>query len=226
MESLEQSALHPQSVGEQSDSSVELLPRPSFYRNHLKPVLDRVIGLLLMIILSPIILVSIALVALSVGTPVIYTQDRVGLDGRPFKLYKLRTMIPDRRSGLGDYIGPERRQTHKSRQDPRVTAIGRLLRAVRFDELPQLWNVWQGDMSLVGPRPELPEIVANYHQWQHRRHTVKPGLTGLWQVSHHNGKPMHECTEVDLEYIATMSFASDFSILLRTPAAMFHRRGY
>jgi lipopolysaccharide/colanic/teichoic acid biosynthesis glycosyltransferase len=135
-------------------------------------------------------------------------------------------MIPDRRSGGGTYIGPERRQTHKSPEDPRVTPIGRLLRAVRFDELPQLWNVIKGDMSLVGPRPELPEIVANYEPWQHRRHSVKPGLTGLWQVSHHNGKPMHECTDVDLEYIVQIGIASDISILLKTPAAMFHRRGF
>ncbi|HEX6300678.1 MAG TPA: sugar transferase [Acidimicrobiia bacterium] len=203
-----------------------MLPRTNHYGSRVKPILDVVMGLLLLIVLSPAILVSVGLVAASLGMPVIYTQDRIGLDGRRFKLYKLRTMIHERRSGDGNYIGPERRQTHKSREDPRVTSIGRLLRAVRFDELPQLWNVIKGDMSLVGPRPELPEIVASYDEWQHRRHIVKPGLTGLWQVSHHNGKPMHECTEVDLEYIATMSFSSDLSILLRTPAAMFHRRGY
>lgn len=225
MESLYQRALDSEMVGD-SESSLQLLPRANRYQSRIKPILDVVLGLLLLIVLSPAIMISIALVALSLGTPVIYTQDRIGLDGRRFKLYKLRTMIPDRRTGRSDYIGLERRQTHKSRQDPRVTAIGRLLRAVRFDELPQLWNVMKGDMSLVGPRPELPEIVANYDDWQHRRHMVKPGLTGRWQVSHHNGTPMHECTEIDLEYIATMSFASDFSILLRTPAAMLHRRGY
>ncbi|HET9260478.1 MAG TPA: sugar transferase, partial [Acidimicrobiia bacterium] len=91
---------------------------------------------------------------------------------------------------------------------------------------PQLWNVVRGDMSLVGPRPELPEIVANYEEWQHRRHDVMPGLTGLWQVSARNGKPMHECTDVDLRYIEEMSFATDVAILFRTPAAMFHRRGF
>jgi lipopolysaccharide/colanic/teichoic acid biosynthesis glycosyltransferase len=196
------------------------------YRTRFKPILDRVCALLLLVALSPALISSIVMVAVSLGTPVIYTQDRIGLSGRRFKLYKLRTMIHDRRNDRGDYIGPERRQTHKSRQDPRVSSVGRLLRAVRFDELPQLWNVVKGDMSLVGPRPELPEIVAHYDHWQHQRHSVKPGLTGLWQVSHHNGKPMHECTEVDLEYIAEISFSSDISILLRTPAAMFHRRGY
>jgi len=225
MESLYQSALDSESVG-QPKSSLELLPRAIFYRKRIKPALDVVCGLLLFIILSPFFLASILLVAMSLGTPVIYRQDRVGLGGKGFKLYKLRTMIPDRRTSSRDYIGPERRLAHKSREDPRVTSIGKFLRAVRFDELPQLWNVVKGDMSLVGPRPELPEIVADYDHWQHQRHSVKPGLTGLWQVSHHNGKPMHECTELDLEYIAALSFASDVSILLRTPAAMFHRRGY
>lgn len=225
MDSLFQRTLDSESVGRQ-ESSLKLFTRGGIYRKRIKPLVDVVSGLLLLVIFSPVIAASILLVAMSVGTPVIYSQERIGLDGEPFKLYKLRTMISDRRRSGGGYIGPERRQTHKSREDPRVTPIGRLLRAVRFDELPQLWNVIKGDMSLVGPRPELPEIVANYDDWQHMRHSVKPGLTGLWQVSHHNGKPMHECTEVDLEYIATMSFASDVSIMMRTPAAMFHRRGY
>jgi lipopolysaccharide/colanic/teichoic acid biosynthesis glycosyltransferase len=225
MESLYQRALQTELVG-QSESVLTVLPRASAYGNRLKPILDVVSGLVLLIVLSPVILISVALVAMSLGSPVVYTQDRIGLNGRRFKLYKLRTMIPDRRRAPEDYIGPERRQNHKSREDPRVPPIGKLLRAVRFDELPQLWNVIKGDMSLVGPRPELPEIVANYVEWQHLRHIVKPGLTGLWQVSHHNGKPMHECTEVDLEYIATMNLSTDVSILLRTPAAMFHRRGY
>lgn len=221
----QQGALDSESVG-QSGFSLQLLLRANRYRTRIKPILDIVMAIVLLIVLAPVILISVVLVALSLGLPVIYTQDRIGLDGRRFKLYKLRTMIPDRRSDRGTYIGPERRMTHKSRKDPRVTAVGRLLRAVRFDELPQLWNVVRGDMSLVGPRPELPEIVANYDDWQHQRHTVKPGLTGLWQVSDHNGTPMHECTEVDIEYIEMLSFSSDISILLRTPAAMFQRRGY
>jgi lipopolysaccharide/colanic/teichoic acid biosynthesis glycosyltransferase len=225
MESLHQRSLHVES-GEQLDSSVDILPRASVYASRIKPVIDVVSGVVLFVIFTPLILLSIVLVATSLGTPVVYTQERVGLGGKRFKLYKLRTMIPDRRSGASDYIGPERRQAHKSREDPRVTSIGKFLRAIRFDELPQLWNVIKGDMSLVGPRPELPGIVANYDEWQHQRHIVKPGLTGLWQVSHQNGKPMHECTEVDLEYIATMSLSSDLSILVLTPAAMFHRRGY
>jgi len=223
---VDQGTQHSYEVGRSEPPQLQLVPRTNIYRDRVKPVIDVVSGLVLLILLAPVILISAAVVAVSLGTPVIYTQDRIGLGGKRFKLYKLRTMIPDRRIRSGQHIGPERRQTHKSREDPRVTAIGRRLREVRFDELPQLWNVVKGDMSLVGPRPELPEIVAGYDDWQQRRHVVKPGLTGLWQVSDHNGKPMHECTDMDLEYIEKMSFTSDISILLRTPAAMFHRRGY
>jgi lipopolysaccharide/colanic/teichoic acid biosynthesis glycosyltransferase len=222
---LHQTTPHREAVG-QTESTVEVLAGASFYRDRAKPFVDVVVGALLLLILAPVTLISMLLVGLSLGRPLIYKQERIGLGGKPFQLYKLRTMIPDRRRGLGGYIGPDRRQTHKSRNDPRVPRTGRILRAVRFDELPQLWNVVKGDMSLVGPRPELPEIVAEYEDWQHRRHDVKPGVTGLWQVSHHNGKPMHECIDVDIEYISAIGLASDVSILLRTPAAMFHRKGY
>jgi len=107
-----------------------------------------------------------------------------------------------------------------------VPRVGALMRAFHLDELPQLWNVIKGDMSLVGPRPELPQIVERYAEWQHRRHVVKPGLTGLWQVSELNGHPMHECTEVDLEYLSTMGLGTDLSILIRTPVAVLRRHGY
>jgi lipopolysaccharide/colanic/teichoic acid biosynthesis glycosyltransferase len=210
----------------QSGSSLGVLKNDSFYRNRVKPIIDRVGAAVLMVTTSPLTLISMLAVWVSLGRPVVYKQKRVGLDGKTFEIYKLRTMIPDRRGRQGDYVGPERRQTHKSLQDPRVPTTGRLLRQVRFDELPQLWNVVKGDMSLVGPRPELPEIVAEYDDWQHARHQVKPGLTGPWQVSDHNGEPMHECTEIDLEYVADISFRRDLSILVRTPAAMLHRRGY
>lgn len=225
MESLSQRTLRTDDTS-QAGASLGLLWRSSVYTQRIKPIVDMIGALVLLVVASPLILISMAMVAISLGSPVVYKQERVGLGGRRFQLYKLRTMIPDRRTERGGYVGPERRQTHKSHDDPRVPPVGQLLRAVRFDELPQLWNVVKGDMSLVGPRPELPEIVAGYDEWQHQRHEVKPGVTGLWQVSHQNGKPMHECTEIDLEYVASVSFKTDLSILLRTPAAMFHRRGY
>ncbi|MFP3882623.1 MAG: sugar transferase [Actinomycetota bacterium] len=205
---------------------LELVVRPDLYQRAIKPIFDRVIGSILLIVSSPLLLVSIGLARIFIGKPVIYRQPRVGLGGRTFELYKIRTMIPDRRTDDTDYTGPERRKTHKSEDDPRVLPLGKAFRATRLDELPQLWNVVRGDMSLVGPRPELPEIVAGYEDWQHRRHEVTPGLTGLWQVSAFNGKPMHQCTDIDLKYIEEMSFATDLSILLRTPAAMLRRKGY
>src|SRR5205807_7999289 len=120
----------------------------------------------------------------------------------------------------------ERRRCHKTATDPRVTRIGRVLRALSIDELPQLVNVLRGDMSLVGPRPELVEIAAKYEPWQHARHAVKPGVTGLWQISERTTTPMHEATAVDLEYVERLSFFTDCAILARTVPAVLLRRGY
>ena len=192
----------------------------------IKPVLDRLIGLLLLIIFSPVIAASALAVLVTMGRPVFYSQQRIGLGGRPFRLYKIRTMIPDRRVGMDVYNGAERRIVHKSVDDPRVTLVGKALRATRFDELPQFLNVVRGDMSMVGPRPELPEIVRRYEPWQHDRHLVKPGVTGPWQVSNHNGDLMYEHTEIDLDYLEQISFAHDIGILVRTPMAMVGRKGH
>lgn len=190
---------------------------------------DIVAGSLFLLLASPLIVTGMILVRLFMGKPVLFKQERVGRDGVTFELFKLRTMIPDRRSpeSQSDYAGPERRVTHKSRHDPRIPPVGAALRAFRFDELPQLWNVVRGDMSLVGPRPELPAIVDHYEEWQHRRHSVLPGVTGLWQVSAPSGKLMHECTDLDLEYIDEgITFRRDLAILMQTPGAMLRRRGF
>ena len=135
---------------------------------------------------------------------------------------------PDRRSGLdrrqGERRAPEatRRRTHKTPDDPRHTRLGRFLRASSLDELPQLVNVLRGELSLVGPRPELPEVVASYEPWQHARHAAKPGLTGLWQTTERaNGEPMHLHVDKDLEYIERLSARTDLSILLVTVPVLF-----
>ena len=198
----------------------------SGYTRFYKPVIDRLAGCILLVVLSPLFLASVVAVLVSMGTPAIYRQVRVGKDGESFELLKLRTMIPDRRKQSEPFIGPDRRIKHKSPDDPRVSRVGKFLRAVRLDELPQLINVIKGDMSLVGPRPELPEIVSDYEDWQHQRHTVKPGLTGLWQVSAPDGLLMHECTELDIEYISRMSLKTDISILAKTPIIIFKRHGF
>jgi lipopolysaccharide/colanic/teichoic acid biosynthesis glycosyltransferase len=165
-------------------------------------------------------------VRVSLGTGVVFTQDRIGQGGLPFRIYKFRTMHPSRRREHRPFEGEDRRLTHKHPDDPRLSAVGRLLRRLSLDELPQLINIVKGDMSLVGPRPELVSIVDGYEPWQHRRHSVKPGLTGLWQVSARE-RPMHESTDIDLEYVDAISFRTDVSILLRTiPAALGRKKGW
>lgn len=156
---------------------------------------------------------------------VIFWQARVGKDGTLFTMYKFRTMIPDRRAMRVPYRGSERRVRHKTKSDPRVTRVGKILRRTSIDELPQLFNVLRGEMSLIGPRPELPQIVERYAPWQHLRHRVKPGMTGWWQVQGRSDLPMHEHTELDVYYVTHQSFALDMMILFRTFRAVLRRSG-
>jgi lipopolysaccharide/colanic/teichoic acid biosynthesis glycosyltransferase len=208
-------------------SSADRIAAQGFYVRVIKPVLDRVLGLILLIVTAPIMGLAALAVLIRMGRPVIYKQARVGLHGKPFEIYKLRTMAPDRRVIQMPFNGQDRRRVHKSPNDPRVDSLGRILRAARLDELPQLWNVVRGDMSLIGPRPELPEIVKTYEPWEHQRHLVKPGITGSWQVSRSNGKLMRECVDIDIRYVERVSLWEDLSILIRTPVAMFgSRKGY
>ncbi|MGZ4712639.1 MAG: sugar transferase [Acidimicrobiia bacterium] len=196
----------------------------SFYARIGKPVFDRVVGLVLFAVALPLTgLVALAVWA-SVGRPVLFRQPRIGRGGRFFTVLKFRTMRPDRRRDRRP-VHVERRTIHKSDRDPRHTRLGRRLRGWSLDELPQLWNVVRGDMSLVGPRPELVEVVERYEPWQHQRHLVKPGLTGLWQVSRRGEGLMYLYTDLDLEYIATMSFRGDLAILGRTLPAALSRSG-
>ena len=176
--------------------------------------------------LSPVIAATAAVVRVTCGSPVLFLQQRVGRDGQPFTVYKFRTMTPDRRAARIEVAADrERRRTHKSPFDPRHTPVGRFLRQTSLDELPQLWNVVIGDMSLVGPRPELVEVVARYKHWQHARHSVKPGVTGAWQISQRGSVPMHEATQVDLDYIRRLSLREDLRILFATPKTLLLRRG-
>jgi len=197
--------------------------RMTRYERFVKPAVDRGAAALLLLILSPVFLALAATVALRLGFPVFLRQRRVGRHGDLFTVYKFRTMHPDRRSRQQPIPHTDRRRTHKSSADPRHTRVGRLLRKSSADELPQLLNVIRGDMSLVGPRPELPEVVGRYEPWQHVRHRVKPGLTGLWQVSARGGGMMHENPWPDIDYVNAVSAGLDAGILLRTPKALFRR---
>ena len=148
--------------------------------------------------------------------PAIFAQERVGRDGRSFRMWKFRTMHCDAAPEAVAPTGP---------RDPRITEYGRWLRATSIDELPQLLNVLRGEMSLVGPRPEMPFIVAAYDEWQRRRLAVKPGITGLWQILGRKDLPMHQNLQYDFYYIRNRSLALDASILLRTAGAVLSRRG-
>lgn len=195
----------------------------TLYLRRLKPLLDFVGALVLLLLTLPITVACAVAVYVSMGGPVILRQQRVGRFGRVFTVYKFRTMQPDRRQYDVRFTGPERRTSHKREDDPRITSVGRFLRKWSLDELPQWLNVLRGEMSLVGPRPELPKIVAGYERWQHRRHVVRPGITGLWQVSERSDRPLHECTHLDLEYVERASLALDVELLLRTPLSALGR---
>lgn len=185
-----------------------------------KPAFDRVAACLGLVVAAiPMAMVSFVILA-TMGRPVLYRQRRIGRDGVAFEVLKFRTMKPDRRGQRLDVIH-DRRRTHKTDRDPRHTAIGRFLRRYSLDELPQLINVLRGEMSIVGPRPELESVVEAYLPGLEQRHLVKPGLTGLWQISARGHGPMHENGEWDLEYVERVSMRTDLSILAKTPTAMF-----
>jgi len=197
------------------------------YERLLKPILDRTGAILLLLVTAPLSLAAAGAIRITMGAPVILRQHRVGQSGAVFTMYKFRTMEPDRRVNDFSYFGENRRRTHKHPQDPRITPVGRFLRKWSLDELPQFLNVVRGEMSLVGPRPEMPQIVAGYEPWQHARHSVKPGITGLWQISERGDRMMHEATETDLAYLDKISLKTDLEILILTPlAALGLRRGY
>src|SRR5215467_16083191 len=161
------------------------------------------------------------------GGPAFFRQTRVGKDGRPFQVWKFRTMVEDaegQKAALlarndGDGV------LFKMRDDPRITPVGRLLRKYSLDELPQLWNVLKGDMSLVGPRPAVPAEAASYGSYVRRRLVVKPGITGLWQVSGRSDLPWDEAVRLDLRYVENRSLALDLQILWKTWAAVLKGSG-
>jgi exopolysaccharide biosynthesis polyprenyl glycosylphosphotransferase len=194
----------------------------------LKRVLDVALASFLLFIGLPIAgMIALTIKLTSGGGSVLFRQTRCGLNGRSFTLYKFRTMVEgaeERRRDLmhlNEMNGP----VFKLRSDPRVTRLGRLLRRFSLDELPQLWNVLRGDMSLVGPRPPIPEEVAQYKRWQRRRLAMKPGLTCLWQISGRNDLDFDRWMQLDLEYIDSWSPLLDLKILLKTVPVVLSGRG-
>ena len=190
----------------------------------MKPVADRVLGALLLLVLAPVHRHH-GLDQAEARPGAVYRQRRVGKDDRVFTMYKFRTMGPDRRLSYEPYHGVDRRVRHKCDEDPRHTRFGRALRKWSLDELPQLWNVVVGEMSLVGPRPELADVVMERDLWGHPRNLVKPGITGLRQVSPDRDELLYDHLEYDVAYVSDIRLWTDVKILARTPKAVLARRG-
>jgi exopolysaccharide biosynthesis polyprenyl glycosylphosphotransferase len=202
-------------------------PQLSGPRQVVKDLFDRSAAAGGLIMLSPV-LVAIALaIRLSDHGPALFIQTRVGRSGEPFKIYKFRTMVVDAEARLAEIR--EKNESggvlFKIRKDPRVTSIGTHLRKWSLDELPQLINVLRGEMSLVGPRPALPEEAARYADHVRRRLIVKPGLTGMWQVNGRSDLSWEESVRLDLRYVENWSFALDLQILWKTFSVIFRGSG-
>jgi lipopolysaccharide/colanic/teichoic acid biosynthesis glycosyltransferase len=193
-----------------------------------KRVLDLAITLPILILLSPVLLVVACVVKLWDRGPVFFTQARVGKAGQEFTCYKFRSMVPDAERLKARLLAQNHHadnRTFKLPCDPRITWIGRILRKTSVDELPQLWNVVRGEMSLVGPRPPLPSEVNLYSDRDRRRLNVQPGITCIWQVSGRGNLPFSKQVQLDLDYIENRSLVLDLKLLVLTIPAVITGRG-
>lgn len=186
----------------------------SFYESYIKRFLDITFSGLALLLLSPILLVVAILVRCKLGAPVLFHQERPGKNEKIFRLFKFRTMT-DERDEDGNLLPDE----------IRLTKFGRLLRSTSLDELPELWNIFRGDMSIVGPRPLLVQYLQYYNSDERQRHNVRPGLTGLAQVNGRNALTWEEKFRYDVCYVKNVSFITDLKILCKTFACVFRRKG-
>lgn len=188
--------------------------RAGFYEKYIKRLLDIVLSGAALVILSPVLLITAVLVRIKLGSPVIFTQERPGKDEKVFKLHKFRSMT-DARDASGNLL-PDKE---------RLTRFGAKLRSLSIDELPELWNIFRGKMSIVGPRPLLVEYLPYYTADERHRHDVRPGLTGLAQINGRNTLTWEQKFAYDLEYVQHISFITDLSILLGTVGKVLSRSG-
>ena len=184
------------------------------YRKYIKRLLDIILSLTAIICLSPVLLITALLVRIRLGSPVIFRQQRPGLNGKIFGLCKFRSMT-DERDADGNLLPDE----------VRLTSFGKKLRATSLDELPELFNILKGEMSIVGPRPLLVQYLPLYNEEQRHRHDVLPGLTGLAQVNGRNAITWEKKFEYDVEYVRNLSFFMDVKIIFMTVGKVFHREG-
>ncbi len=208
---------------------VNIAARSGLYRNYVKRLFDVAAVLSASLVVGPLILLLALLVA-SDGSNPFYWNERVGRRGRNFRMLKLRTMVPDADKMLEDYLSRnaearlEWNSTQKLKTDPRITRIGRFLRKTSLDELPQLWNVLTGDMSLVGPRPMMPSQRPLYHGLAY--YSLRPGITGIWQVSDRNESAFSKRAEYDSEYDEKLTFRMDMWLLWSTVRVVLKGTGY
>jgi len=192
-----------------------------------KAVMDKIFALIAIIVLGPVLILTAIAVSLSSRGPVLFAQRRVGKHGREFMFYKFRSMVSDAerlKSRLG-HLDETQGPIFKIKQDPRITRIGKFIRKYSIDELPQLYNILRGDMSIIGPRPPLPEEVKQYTHHQLHRLSVTPGLSCLWQISGRSEVSFYEWIELDIYYIEHRSFLLDLKILIRTIPVVVSGKG-
>jgi lipopolysaccharide/colanic/teichoic acid biosynthesis glycosyltransferase len=203
------------------------------YKDHFKRFFDIVFGILFLPITLPLLAVLMALIKLDSRGPAIYKSERVGKDGHKFFIYKLRTMCMNAEEKLEKILLEDKElrceweKDQKLKNDPRITRIGRIVRALSLDELPQVFNVIKGDMSFVGPRPIVEAEISKYHGFYQSYKSVRPGITGMWQVSGRNDTPYEKRVLLDGTYVENVNFILDALILLRTiPAAVSKKGAY
>jgi exopolysaccharide biosynthesis polyprenyl glycosylphosphotransferase len=206
-------ALHKAGIEEYAGITMLDLRAPALneYQRMMKRVLDLTGAVLLLPFTIPIMLLLGTLIFIFDPGPIFFNQVRAGENGKPFTMHKFRTMVVG-----AEKIPRANDSNHKTKNDPRVTPIGRILRKISLDELPQLFNVIKGEMSFVGPRPELLDLVEKYEPWQRARFAVPPGITGWWQINGRSDKPMHLNTEDDIYYLNNYSLWLDIQIIVRT----------
>ena len=196
---------------------------------HFRRTQDILLSSLALLALWPVIAIFALIIWIeSPGASPIFVQDRVGYNGKVFRFYKLRSMIPNAEAKLVELLNKNEMEgpAFKIKEDPRITKVGRIIRKTSIDELPQLWNILKGDMSIVGPRPPLPREVAQYDEYQMQRLYITPGLTCYWQIQpHRNDLSFDEWVELDLKYMQERSFVTDWKIILGTFGAVFGMNG-
>ena len=202
----------------ESESSMEF----SLYEV-IKRLIDVVCSFLGVLVLSPLFIIIAIIIKTTSKGPVFFSQKRVGKNGKEFNMYKFRSMVvnaeelKEKLAAQNEMSGP----MFKMKDDPRVTKVGKFIRKTSIDELPQLWNVLKGDMSLVGPRPSLPKEVAQFEEWMYRRLEVKPGLTCYWQVSGRNNIDFEDWMKLDIKYVDERSTWIDIKLIFETVGVLF-----